>query len=259
MSLQSPLSISHTVYKFRLNRPQAESVLDAVRSNLQRYEFEKGCSPTVISTIYFDTRDLALGRGLKKNPEENIRIRAREYFYSSSGGFVHSPYIWVEIKAKQGHAIIKKRFRLLKEYLGRVWRGVDVTKALMRNNPGAGEAALRHYRELKDILGEKEFVPTVITHYEREEYRKPTGDLRITFDRDISYHRPPEDLYKTFEVLSRDRLGRELGSEPNRILEMKDHRQIPRWLARVVDEEMEPPYSKYGDALSLLFREMSDS
>lgn len=256
--MQSPLSISHTVYKFRLNQPQAESILDAVRSNLQRYEFKKGFSPTVVSTIYFDTRDLSLGRCLLKNPDENIRIRAREYFYSSSGGFVHSPYVWVEIKAKQGNSIMKKRFRLIKEYLGRVWRGEDVTKALMKYNPGAGETALRHYRELITILGEKEFIPTVITYYEREEYISPASNLRMTFDRDISYHRPPGDLYKTYEVLSRDRLGGELGAEKSSILEMKDHRQVPRWLAQVVEEEMETAKSKYGDALSFLFEAGAD-
>ncbi|MFC1888230.1 VTC domain-containing protein [Thermodesulfobacteriota bacterium] len=260
--MYSPLSISQNVLKFRLSSGKERSVLESIQSNLPKFEFDEGFSPTIISNIYFDTRDLAFGHQAISNPQENTRLRAREYYYSSSNGFVHKPHVWVEVKVTNINSVRKKRFRIPKEFLGRLWGGEDVRDPLIKSNTEESGVALEHYNELRETLADRGFVPTVSTCYTRHVYQHQTNGLRLTLDHDISYHIPPGDLYETFETLSRERMGRELDRVEGWILEvkgpeggLKDIDSLPDWLAQVVDETILTFYSKYRSALSRLLEE----
>lgn len=250
--MSSPLFISHNVLKFRLHPSHVTALLGELRGNLRRYEFTPGLGPTFVSTLYFDTPGLDFGREALRRPDENVRIRAREYYYDTGEGGPPTPRVWVELKEKTGKAVRKKRLRLHKGDLGPFLRGEDCTRALLHANPDDQEIALRHYRELGAVIGERELVPSVATHYGREEFRNAGGTLRVTLDREISYHRPPADLYETYPNLSRDRLGSELGVEGGSILEIKGNDGLPHRLDPIVCPEPDGAYSKYGTALAFL-------
>src|SRR6185436_2188096 len=65
-----------------------------------------------VTTVYFDLPDRRLARAAMERPEENLKLRLREYF--DDEGAPCSPFVWIEIKERQGSSSRKSRFRLHK-------------------------------------------------------------------------------------------------------------------------------------------------
>src|SRR5688500_16468954 len=70
-----------------------------------------------VTTVYFDLPDRRLVRAALEQPEENLKLRLREYF--DDEGAPCSRFVWFEIKERQGSASRKSRFRLHKRMVDR--------------------------------------------------------------------------------------------------------------------------------------------
>ncbi|HYF01406.1 MAG TPA: VTC domain-containing protein, partial [Planctomycetota bacterium] len=74
-----------------------------------------------ILTTYLDLPDRRLARRAVERPDDNVKLRLREYF--DALGAPASPFVWVEVKAREGAITRKSRFPLLKSRVERLLDG----------------------------------------------------------------------------------------------------------------------------------------
>jgi hypothetical protein len=199
-----------------------------------------------VTTIYFDTPSRRHFRSSTADAKHNVKVRAKEYYdlhpslaelaTDPSQIVRYQPWLWFEIKRRSGSHTSKRRFRLPKREVPRVFRGDCLsTEALwLEAEREATVAGLTDIAEYVECLGEP-LSASVLVNYRRLSWQNPDSTLRITLDLGLAFFAPPEDLWNREQALVRHLLGPQRGAEREAVLEIKRRGPIPGWLHEALD------------------------
>lgn len=199
-----------------------------------------------VTTIYFDTDARTHYRQSIENHAYNVKIRAKEYYdvhpslaelaTSASQIARYQPWVWFELKRREGSRTMKQRFRLLK---------CDVpgffTDGHFAPSQGGREAeqAAREDAEASAVLGyckglSQPLGASTVVNYRRLSFQDPSGSLRVTLDLGLAFFAPPEALWTKTRALERSCLGQKRGGIDMGVLEVKRRGPVPAWLEGVL-------------------------
>jgi hypothetical protein len=197
-----------------------------------------------VTTVYFDLPDRRLARAAMERPEENLKLRLREYF--DDEGAPCSRFVWFEIKERQGSASRKSRFRLHKRLVDGFLRGeCDLASVLTCQGSGQDVSGVCETVQRIHDLGDG-WAPFGAVRYRRcsIEGGSPVG--RLTLDDRISYHVGPLALFESHGALDRRALGSVAGEEASGVMEAKHGGEsLPDWCRRLVGTRAPAEYSKF--------------
>ena len=192
-----------------------------------------------VRTLYFDRPDGSLARKALDDPFYCTKVRLREY---DDG----SPWVWFEVKTREGRWTRKSRLRLLRKDAARCLAGLDEAPGREpREDPSEARFFLDEARRGR-------LVAVGSVHARRLSFSLKKSLVRLTLDQDISYHRPSELPFPPEAFL---RSGPLLGREDGPVLELKHVGCIPQSCLDLVGGLCPTNYSKFRS----LVRCLSDS
>jgi len=198
-----------------------------------------------VTTVYFDLPDRRLARAALERPEENLKVRMREYF--DEEGTPCSRFVWFEIKERQGAASRKSRFRLHKRLVARFLKGeADLAAILTCQGSGSDPSGVfETVQRIHDLAGDT-WMPFGAVRYRRCSIEGGTPAGRLTLDDRISYHLGPLSLYDTHDALDRRAVGPSAGEEASGVMELKHGGDpLPPWCRPFVGGTSPIEYSKF--------------
>lgn len=217
-----------------------ESLASEIRSAIEPYcvadeyngRFGRGY---FISSLYFDSPDLAFYRAKARSDHDRLKLRARIY---EPGGDVS-----LEIKRKRGDVVWKQRGLVRQEQFEDACQGFYEPAAVKSKY----HRSVDLFASLRCQYGAE---PKLTVEYEREAYASRTGEYaRITFDRQVTAY-PTEEyhLSEGAELAQHVQIGRELASTSAIVLELKCESLMPAWMADLIlgFELHRVGFSKYG-------------
>jgi hypothetical protein len=207
-----------------------------------------------VTTVYFDTPTRRHFRAAIADGEHNIKLRAKEYYdlHPSLAELATTPdqivrfqpWVWIEMKRREGTKTMKRRFRLPKREVPVVFAGGTLSgEALLHE--AEREAALAGVNDLVDYtdrLGEP-LVASCLVNYRRLSWQLPDSSLRITVDIDLSFYSAPRDLWHRERALVRSLLGAPAAAEPRLVIEVKRRSALPGWLIQALEQSRAEPVS----------------
>jgi len=210
-----------------------------------------------VTTIYFDTPSRALFRAAAATPDRNLKVRAKEYYdlhpslaetATDPDQIVHyQPWLWFEVKRREGARTSKRRFRLPKRDVAQFFAEGRVTPEALELMEG--DESLREVVETCRTFSEP-LSPVCLVNYRRLSWQSDESDLRVTFDRELASFAAPRDLWARRHALVRSALGTPVAREPMGILEVKCRGALPAWLDDFLVRVGGPtiPFSKFVTA-----------
>lgn len=172
-----------------------------------------------MQSLYFDTNDFRLIRRSIEKPFYKEKLRLRHYGFTDENAFL-------ELKKKCNGIVFKRRIKT-----SVTGYNVDV----MKNEQISKEISyfMRFYKNLS---------PKILITYDRTAF-VGTGDLRITFDRNIAYRTNNLDFLKKSNETRITDFGKIL-------MEIKTGGAIPLWLTAFLNREKiyKTSFSKCGEA-----------
>jgi len=207
-----------------------------------------------VTTVYFDTPARALFRAAATTPNDNLKVRAKEYYdlhpslaeLATDPNHIvrYQPWVWFEVKRRDGARTTKRRFRLPKSDVARFFTEGRVTPEALEL--ADGDEGLRDVVAVCRSIGEP-LSAVCLVNYRRLSWQSAAGELRVTFDRGLASFPPPSDLWSRRQALIRSALGAPVRQEASGVLEVKRRGAIPGWLADCLAKlGVEPvPFSKF--------------
>ncbi|HYO95483.1 MAG TPA: VTC domain-containing protein [Polyangiaceae bacterium] len=209
-----------------------------------------------VTTVYFDTASHAHLRAALSDVEHNVKVRAKEYYdvHPSLAELAtdpaqivrYQPWMWFELKRREGATTSKRRFRLPKREVPAFFSGqCSISEQSLSLDPSevacAGEI-VAYFAKLQEPL-----LASCVVNYRRFSWQDAQGALRVTIDLGLSFYAPPGDLWSRERALVRSTLGTAAGTERCAVLEVKRRGPLPEWLTRALSsEEVRPlPFSKF--------------
>jgi hypothetical protein len=212
-----------------------------------------------VTTIYFDTPSLSHYRAACATPQNNVKLRAKEYYdlhpslaelATDSDEVVHqASWVWLELKRKAFDHTSKHRARIHRARIPN-WVAEAGTAGIehLQGLELADAEAIRAYcRSVPEPL-----VASCVVNYRRSSWQAPDGLLRVTLDRDLSFYAAPPDLWLRQRALMRTTLGLSRKKEDRALLEIKRRSPaMPAWLERALETVNAQPiaYSKFVRAM----------
>lgn len=249
--------------KYLMDRAEARSFVRTVATRLPVHRFTgEGANKLpdpqhFVTTIYFDTPSHAHLCAALADREQNVKIRAREYYdlHPSLAELAtcarqivrYQPWVWFEIKRRAGGRTQKTRFRLPKREVPAFFRGEHAAFDMTRS--GCHDAALddivAYCRALPEPL-----VPSCLVSYQRIAFQDAAGSTRLTLDLDVAFYPVPDDLWERSHALVRSTLGVPAAVERRVLIEVKLRDEPPRWLAQALRDTRaaQVSYSKFARA-----------
>jgi hypothetical protein len=210
-----------------------------------------------VTTVYFDRPDREFTRRAFRTPAANVKIRLREYL--TPEGLPVSPFIWIEVKEREGATTRKLRFQLHKRLVDPFLEG-GIEPAAILGSQGSSVAASEVVEAALQIraLARGPLVAVGAVCYRRMSFDSREPRARMTVDREISYHPPPLTLYGRNESLSRDTMGPPARVESGVVVEVK-HREdrVPAWCGASLRGFRPVEYSKFMVLARLSYSEAS--
>lgn len=245
---------ARTELKFLLSAEQVQQLVSVLDRRLQPHHYSgEDSSPLpfaqhFITTLYLDTASRTHYRAAQADRERSVKVRLREYYdvHPSLAELAttpeqilhHSAHIWLEVKRREGNHTNKRRVRLLKRDVPKLFSvaGGAQAQAIALDSTTSSEAG----QTLQDIAEfcrsfEEPLRPDCLANYERLSWQDPAHTLRLTLDLGLAFFAPAADLWETERVLSRDVLGPVRGGISSGVLEVKYLGQLPAWLQQELD------------------------
>lgn len=210
-----------------------------------------------VTTIYFDTPSRRHFHAAVGSMTQNVKIRAKEYYdmHPSLAELATDPtqivkgqpWVWFEIKRRNGAQTTKRRFRLPKKDMPRVLQAQCLSaEALLETERDTAAAGLSELADYVQSLGEPLNANTLV-HYRRLSWQNPDSTLRVTLDLGLSFHSPPNDLWTRDQALLRSALGSLRHPFGSAVLEVKRRAPLPAWLTEALEQaQLEPKsFSKF--------------
>ena len=198
-----------------------------------------------VTTVYFDLPDRRFTRAALERPETNLKIRLREYF--NDDDLPCSPFVWLEIKERDGARSIKSRFQLHKRMVGGFLEGELDLAAVLTCQEGAPDLTrvMESVQRLHD-LARGTLVPVGAVRYLRCSLQGGDPAARLTLDRSVSYHVGPVALYDAHAALDADALGAPSWRDGAAVVEVKHAGAAPpAWCRAFVGNRPPSEYSKF--------------
>jgi hypothetical protein len=208
-----------------------------------------------VTTIYFDTPSLSYFAAAKSSQQSHVKVRAKEYYdlHPSLAELAtdpeqilrYQPWLWFELKRRDGAITSKRRFRFPKAAAATLF---DEQRAPDSALPEAGteradaEALIAHVRAQSERVA-----PSALVNYQRLSFQNPESSLRVTIDLGLSYFPVPSDLFRRPRPLSKTELGGAAGTEARAVVEVKRRAVLPDWLERALADAAGGPatFSKF--------------
>ncbi|HEY6077222.1 MAG TPA: VTC domain-containing protein [Polyangiaceae bacterium] len=196
-----------------------------------------------VTTIYFDTPSRAYFTAARANRHSHVKLRAKEYYdlhpalaelaTDPEQILHHQPWLWFELKRREGLITSKRRFRFPKAAAASLFRERERDVAL----PGDA-AELAEARALIDhVRAQSESIaPSAVVNYRRSSFQNADSTLRVTVDLGLAYFAVPSDVFERARPLARGELGRPLGVERRAVVEVKRLLPEPEWLRQALVE-----------------------
>jgi hypothetical protein len=194
-----------------------------------------------VTTIYFDTPSLSYLGAAKANQQSHLKVRAKEYYdiHPSLAELAtdpeqiqrYQPWLWFELKRREGLSTSKRRFRFPKAAAATLF---DDNRA-PGNLPEGGEERADADALIAHVNAQAErIVPSAIVNYRRLSYQNPDSTLRVTIDLGLAFFPVPPDLFRRARPLSKAELGKPAGVEPRAVVEVKRRAFMPIWLEQAL-------------------------
>jgi hypothetical protein len=196
-----------------------------------------------VTTVYFDLPDRRFTRAALESPDANLKIRLREYF--SDDDLPCSPFVWLEIKERDGSRSSKSRFQLHKRMVGGFLDGDLDLAAVLTCQEGSPDLSrvVDAARRLHD-LARGGLVPVGAVRYLRASVQEPAA--RLTLDRHVAYHVGPLALYEAHDGLDARALGAATFVDGAAVVEVKHAGEAPpAWCRGFVGDRPASDYSKF--------------
>jgi len=203
-----------------------------------------------VTTIYFDTESRRYFEAAKSNQQSNLKIRAKEYYdlHPSLAELAtnpeqilrYQPWLWFELKRREGATTSKRRFRFPKAAAATLFDEQRAPQNLPEDGPerADAEALISHVHSQSEPI-----VPSAIVNYRRLSFQNPDSTLRVTVDLGLSFFPVPKDLFRRARPLSKSELGKPAGVEPCAVVEVKHRCQVPGWLEQALAAATNGPVS----------------
>jgi hypothetical protein len=194
-----------------------------------------------VTTIYFDTPSLGYFAAAKSSAQSNVKIRAKEYYdlHPSLAELAtepeqilrYQPWLWFELKRREGLTTSKRRFRFPKAAAASLFDDNRPPDGLVHSGSELSDAEflISHVRAQSERV-----VPSAIVNYRRLAFQNEDATLRVTIDVGLSFFGVPPDLFRRTRPLSRSELGKPAGVEPRAVIEVKRRGALPAWLAQTL-------------------------
>jgi SPX domain protein involved in polyphosphate accumulation len=201
-----------------------------------------------VTTVYFDTASHAHYRAALRNAEHNVKLRAKEYYdvhpslaevaTDSAELLRYHPWLWFELKRREGERTLKCRFRLPKRDVPAFFAGERLSADPPEHSSIAPEAPnetpLEEIERYCRALGEPLTVSCLV-NYRRLSFQDAEGNLRITLDLGLAFYAPLPELWTRERPLERSGLGRARETLPAAVLEVKRRAALPEWLSELLE------------------------
>jgi VTC domain len=190
-----------------------------------------------VTTIYFDTPSLGYFFAAKKNQQSNLKIRAKEYYdlhpalaelaTDPEQILRYQPWLWFELKKREGQSTSKRRFRFPKAAAATLFDDNRPPDTLPESGSERADAEflIDYVRAQSERV-----VPSALVNYRRLSFQNPDSTLRVTIDLGLAYFPVPADLFRRARPLSKTELGKPAGVEPRAVVEVKRLSAMPNWL-----------------------------
>lgn len=221
--------------KFVIDEFQFKYLINAIGSLMTEDKYGE----SIISNIYFDTKNFRLIRDSLTKPVYKEKLRLRGY-----GEVTDSSNVFVEIKKKFKGVVYKRRINL---------KYCDALDYLYYDIPLRSETQISReidwFRNYYTGLEPKMFIS-----YDRQAfYSKEDPQLRITFDTDITWRNYDLDLRAGV-------YGQVMTNPGQYVMEIKFANAMPLWLCRILSELKiyKTSYSKYGNAFLQMQKQLKE-
>jgi len=244
-------------HKFLLPRQEAHAFVTLLDAHLSRHRYSGDGANTLpnarhyATTVYFDTDKLVMYRRALASPQENIKLRAREYYDQHpelvetatdiSQLYRPQPRLWLELKERSGARTFKQRVGIpkvrveafLREHIGGAADAASRSEAI---EVESGELSAQELtgRLLSFVRSEPDpFAVSCVLNYRRASWQGGEDlSMRVTIDSDLAVFRAAPELLTDDRPLLRERLGTAAYVEPGFIAEVKLRGAPPPWLAQ---------------------------
>ena len=190
-----------------------------------------------VTTIYFDTPSLGYFFAAKNNQHSNLKIRAKEYYdlhpalaelaTDPEQILRYQPWLWFELKKREGQSTSKRRFRFPKAAAATLFDDNRAPETL----PASGSERADADFLIDYVRAQSErVVPSALVNYRRLSFQNPDSTLRVTIDLGLAFFPVPADLFRRARPLSKTELGKPAGLEPRAVVEVKRLSPMPSWL-----------------------------
>ncbi len=260
--------------KYEVEAELALELRRAIEKRLPVFNYVSGQSDSYITTTYFDTRNRDLYHRASRSFDNNFKIRIKEYYYAGSnegglvardgltrsGAFHCSRFCFVELKQRRDGIVFKRRFRLPKDQVARLFAGEDVSPFVFDGLAGKTRLSVeKTYDALRIYLEKVTVEVSSVVCYRRLVYQKSEKELRVTFDGGVAVHSPPAGLYTEFQALTPDVLGPSIRTLDLVIMEIKCAGDYPAWLKDVLTTLPPKRLSKFTSSVRFLMESDSSS
>jgi len=228
--------------KYMIPTRRLEDFTAALDASLASHRFlGEGCNRLpaprhFVTTIYFDTPEHSYYQEACARPMSNLKVRAKDYYdvhpqlaevATSREQMVRcGPYLWLEIKQRDGSRTLKKRARLTRAEAREFLTREEARPSLLEADPELGEFWGHATRTLQ---------PSCLVNYRRRSWQDELGTLRVTMDVELAYYAPPSVWPEAGIQLTRDALGEPAGRDGFALVEVKLRGGLPGWLVEALE------------------------
>ncbi len=207
--------------KYLLTAEQYAAVKKEIESRLVPDAFGKN----VIQSLYYDTPDYRLIRESIEKPVFKEKLRLRCYNLN-----LNDKDVYLEMKRKYDGVVYKRRISCKENEAESFFDG-----------EGQSSQIGKELSYFINFYGDLE--PKTLILYDREAFFDRSGDLRVTFDKDIRYRTDYLNFHTSLE-------GEKLLDDGFVLMELKTGTALPLWLCDLLDKEniRKTSFSKYGEA-----------
>jgi hypothetical protein len=254
--------------KYLVSPAELPALTRAISSKLDAHRFTGEAANRLpgaqhfVTTIYFDTPTRAYFGAAKHNQQSNLKIRAKEYYdlHPSLAELAtdpeqilrYQPWLWFELKRREGVSTSKRRFRFPKAAAATLFDEHRAPVGLPESGTERedADALIGHVHAQAERV-----VPSAIVNYRRLSFQNPDSTLRVTIDLGLSFFPVPADLFRRSRPLSKSELGKPAGVEPRAVVEVKRRAFLPSWLEQALTSAAGSPvnFSKFTAASEAIY------
>lgn len=207
--------------KYVVREAAAFQIREIVRHYLDSDEFADSTQGTLgylVQSVYLDNPALQLYRQTIRGIRNRFKLRVRVYDDTGPA--------FLEVKRRENVAVVKYRAKVTRAAAVAVIHGQKPQRDWLVNSRSDHEYDnMRYFCEQRDEIGA---YPAATVAYRRDAFASPSGDARVTFDRELRGSLAPSDrpLLLTPEAWFPTLNGV--------VLELKYTDRVPGWMTSLV-------------------------